>query len=70
MTCLNIDGVWFHESELNFVLLLEVFCVFPDITGDIGDPGSIAKARLGSRVTEGSSSRPSRLKDKGRLGTE
>lgn len=28
----------FHESELNFLLQLEVFCGFADIARDIGDP--------------------------------
>lgn len=38
----------FHESELNFLLQLEVFCGFADIARDIGDPRGIAQAKLGS----------------------
>lgn len=46
VTYLNIDGIWFYGSELNF-LLFGVFREFPDIPGDPGDPRSISKARLG-----------------------
>lgn len=46
VTYLDIDGIWFYGSELNF-LLFSVFREFPDIPGDPGDPRSISKARLG-----------------------
>lgn len=40
-----MDGIWTDGSALNGILLLEVFCGFPDIAGDLRAPRSIAKAR-------------------------
>lgn len=71
MTYLNVDGLRFQESELNFLLWLEVFCVVPAVAGDIGDPRSIAKATLGSLgLHTGGGSRPSQLKVRGGPGNE
>lgn len=71
VTYLNVDGLRFQESELNFLLWLEAFCVVPAVAGDIGDPRSIAKATLGSLgLHTGGGSRPSRLKVRGGPGNE
>lgn len=70
MTCLDIDGLWFNGSGLNFLFLLKVFFGFLGITGDTGDPRSITRARLGSLYLwkEGSSGSPTWLKGQDRLG--
>lgn len=64
VTYINIDGIWFYESELNF-LLLEVFCEFSDITGDpmyrqgqVGVTGVTEGSRLGSEQEVVSSPSP------------
>lgn len=71
MTYLNTDDIWFHEGALHFLLLLEVFFVFPDIAGDIGDPKSYCQGQVGvTGVTEGSSNLPGWLKASDRLRNE
>ena len=53
-----MDGVWTHGSALNGILLLEVFCGFPDTARDLRAPRSIAKARQGHWGSRRKSSRP------------
>ena len=53
-----MHGIWTDGSALNGILLLEVFCGFPDIAGDLRAPRSIAKARQGHWSSRRKSSRP------------
>lgn len=70
MTYLNMDGIWFHESALNFILLLEVLCGFPDMAGVIRDPTEHrqGKASWDPEVPEGSSSQPASSETRAGMG--